>query len=76
MSPDTTKCLEGKGITLRRVRLFVTPWTVARQAPLSMELSSRRENNVERGNQSRPEDPELTAAWFPSAMAPTFIGNF
>ena len=27
----------------RRVRLFVTPWTVARQAPLSME-SSRQED--------------------------------
>ena len=39
MSPDTTKCLEGKGITLRHVRLFVTPWTVACQAPLSMEFS-------------------------------------
>ena len=25
--------------TLSRVRLFVTPWTVARQAPLSMEFS-------------------------------------
>ena len=25
--------------SLRRVRLFETPWTVARQAPLSMELS-------------------------------------
>ena len=24
---------------LSRVRLFVTPWTVARQVPLSMEIS-------------------------------------
>ena len=39
MPPGATECLEGKGVTLRRVRLFVTPWTVARQAPLSMEFS-------------------------------------
>ena len=36
---DITKCLEGKGIKLHCVRLFVTPWTVACQAPLSMEFS-------------------------------------
>ena len=28
-----------------RVRLFVTPWTVARQAPLSMELSRQERWN-------------------------------
>ena len=27
--------------SLSRVRLFVTPWTIARQAPLSMEFSSQ-----------------------------------
>ena len=25
-------------LVLSRVRLFVTPWTVARQAPLSMDI--------------------------------------
>ena len=28
--------------SLSRVRLFVTPWTVARQAPLSMEFSRQK----------------------------------
>ena len=30
---------EGKGKSLSRVRLFVTPWTIAHQAPLSMGFS-------------------------------------
>ena len=39
--------LNGRGVwgrmramSLSYVRLFVTPWTVARQVPLSMEFSS------------------------------------
>ena len=34
-TPCTHACL----VTFSRVRLFVTPWTVAHQAPLSMEIS-------------------------------------
>ena len=39
---------------LSRVRLFVTPWTVARQASLSVEFS-RQESGV--GNHSRESSP-------------------
>ena len=31
--------VHGGGCVLSRIRLFVTPWNVARQAPLSMEFS-------------------------------------
>ena len=33
------QCMKVKGKSLSRVRLFVTPWTVAYQAPLSMGFS-------------------------------------
>ena len=32
-------CVCARAHALGRVQLFVTPWTVARQAPLSMEFS-------------------------------------
>ena len=40
MGPNQThKLLHSKVKLLSRVRLFVTPWTVAHQAPPSMEFS-------------------------------------
>ena len=35
-------CVCARAHALGRVQLFVTPWTVARQAPLSMEFSRPR----------------------------------
>ena len=39
MSVPGTGALKVKAKSLSRVRLFVTPWTVANQAPLSMAFS-------------------------------------
>ena len=42
---DRASILEGVCELLSRVRLFVTPWTVAHQAPLSMGFSRQEHWN-------------------------------
>ena len=39
MGCTARSCIFNSAQSLSRVRLFVTPWTVARQAPLSMGFS-------------------------------------
>ena len=65
-------------LSLSRVQLFVTPWTVAQQAPLSMELSKQEYWNglpfpspgdlPNSGTEpSSPESPELAGRFFTTA---------
>ena len=55
---------------LSHVRLFETPWTEARQAPLSRELSRQEYWNGLPGDLSDPEVKPL------SPVSPALVGGF
>ena len=71
-------CVCARAHALGRVQLFVTPWTVARQAPLSMEFSRPRilewvAMPFSRGSSLEnlePRSPELQADSLPSEHTP------
>ena len=58
----------------RRIRLFVTPWTVAHQAPLSMEFSRQEYWN----GLPFPSPGDLPVLWIEPAspMSPALVGMF
>ena len=60
-------CLQDACVLSRfsRVRLFATPWAVARQTPLSMGFSGR---NTGVGYRVLPQGIFLTQGWNPSLL--------
>ena len=69
LSPDTTP-IEYQCQSLSSVQLFVTPWTVARQASWSMDFSRQEywrgvASSFSRGS-SQPRSPALQADSLPS----------
>ena len=60
--------------SLRRVQLFLTPWTVARQAPLSMGFSSK---NTGVGCHALLQGVFPTQGWNPRSLtSPALTGRF
>ena len=60
--------------SLSCVRLFATPWTVARQAPLSMGLSRQEHwSGLPFPSQGDLSDPGIEPA---SLMSPALAGSF
>ena len=61
---------------LQSVPLFVTPWTVARQAPLSMGLSTQEyQNGLPCPPPGDLPDPGMEHAFFFFLMSPAFAGR-